>query len=76
MDLYFSNRYLCKKYLLQLVSNYVITPTNDPNFDWKILFKIIGQMPDEFLSPKTLFIDREALDASVKLVEVLGRDQL
>ena len=76
MDLYFSNRYLCKKYLLQLVSNYVITPTNDPNFDWKILFKILGQMPVEFFSPKTLFIDREALDASVKLVEVLGRDQL
>jgi hypothetical protein len=54
----------------------VITPTNDPNFDWKILFKIIGQMPVEFFSPKTLFIDKEALDTSVKLVEVLGRDQL
>jgi hypothetical protein len=33
-------------------------------------------MPVEFFSPKTLFIDKEALDASVKLVEVVGRDQL
>jgi hypothetical protein len=54
-DLYFSNRYLCKKFLLQLLANYLIQP--DESFDWRLLFKLLGYMHLEFFSTRTVFVD-------------------
>lgn len=59
-DLYFSSRYLCNKYVVRMVSNYVV-PAQGINFDWSSLFSIIGDLPLEFFSTRTVFTDTEGL---------------
>ena len=48
-DLYFSNKYLCKKFALQLLSHYLVV-THTDSVDWKVLFKLLGSMHVEFFS--------------------------
>jgi len=42
-DLYFSNKYLCKKFTLQLIANYLVV-SDSTELDWKLLFKLLGSM--------------------------------
>lgn len=71
-DLYFSNRYLCKKFALQCLANYLVVE----EVDWKTLFKLFGQMNTEFFSTCCVFVDKEALDAAARLLNKIGKEKV
>jgi len=73
---YFSNRYLCQKYVLKMMSHYLVAPTPTSEFDWSSFFCIIGLMPLEFFSTRTVFLDKEGLSIAAQLIETVGRDAL
>jgi len=48
-----SSKYLCFKYILQMCSIYI-----NPDLDeWSNFFKLVGNMPVEFFSSKTIYDD-------------------
>jgi len=42
-------------------------------FDWSLLFSLVGELPLEFFSTRTVFTDVEGIQAAADLVEALGR---
>lgn len=75
IEQFFSNKYLCFKYILQMLALY-IDLDNIQNLDWSQFFKVIGKMPLEFFSTETIFIDEEALKFSALLVDKIGTSNL
>ena len=61
MHHYFSARYLCFKYIVRMLSNYLINQEVCPEFDWSKLFTILGDYPLEFFCTRTVFTDVEGI---------------
>ena len=82
IDHYFSARYLCYKYIVRALSQYVVpqalTRQQQPSqdFDWSTLFTIVGELPLEFFSTRTVFTDASGIQAAADLIESLGRQDL
>lgn len=53
---YFSNKYMCFKYILLMMANYFDVAAIQ-TLDWSWFFRVIGKMPLEFFSTETVFID-------------------
>lgn len=62
-DQVLSGKYLCQKYMVRMIANH-ITPEIE---DYSTMFKLIGQMPLEFFSTKTIMDDKDARN-SIKLM--------
>ena len=45
-------------------------------FDWSTLFALVGELPVEFFTTRTVFTDVEGVQATSDLVESLGRQDL
>ena len=71
----FSNRYLCAKYILKMMSLYIDVAQLD-KLDVSCFFKLSGMMHIEFFSMRTIYQDKEALQASASLIEIVGRERL
>jgi citrate lyase synthetase len=76
-DHYFSARYMCLKYMVRMLANYVVSAETvrmlHQEFNWSQFFILIGQMPLEFFCTRTVFTDGEGIQASADLIESLGR---
>ena len=66
-ELFYSNRYLCQKFILKLLSLYLDT---SQDLDWSTLFKCLGKLPIELFSKRCTYDDKEGLEASNRLVTV------
>jgi hypothetical protein len=66
-ELWFSNRYLCYKFILKLLALYLDT---SQELDWSTLFKCLGKLPVELFSRNCTYDDKEGLEASQRLVTV------
>ena len=73
MDHYFSARYLCYKYIVRMLSNYLVSQEVCPEFDWSQMFTILADYPLEFFCMRTVFTDAEGIQGAADLIEVLGR---
>ena len=64
-DHYFSARYMCLKYVVRMLANYVVSAEAarilSKEFNWSQLFILIGQMPLEFFCTRTVFADVEGI---------------
>jgi hypothetical protein len=68
----FSARYLCYKYMWQLLSLY-LQPSSQGPLNHVLLLKIVGKMPIEFFSgSQTIYRDMEGLGHSKQFIERLG----
>lgn len=76
---YFSARYLCFKYIVRMLANYIIPAEGvrqigpEETFDWSAFFALIGELPLEFFSTRTVFTDVEGIQGAADLIESLGR---
>lgn len=71
-DQVLSSRYLCYKYINRMMANH-LKPASITDFS--TLFKLIGLMPLEFFSSKTILDDHKARAATTKLIGCF-QDQL
>lgn len=77
-DQYFSSRYLCMKFIQRMLAFYAIDSrqksTDEQNFNWSRFFAILGYLPLEFFSKKTVHLDEEGLSASSQLIDSLHKE--
>lgn len=64
-DQVLSSRYLCFKYINRMMANH-LKPSAIADFS--ILFKLVGLMPLEFFSHKTVLDDVRARESTLKLI--------
>jgi hypothetical protein len=60
---------LCYKFILKILAHHVTFDVQE----WTTLFKLIGNMPLEFFSAKTLFDDVEARKSTATILSVLDK---
>jgi hypothetical protein len=66
-DQVLSGRYLCFKFIMRMMSFHIKTEIED----WSCFFKLIGYMPLEFFSSKSVLDDQEAKSSSAILINSL-----
>ena len=75
-DMIFGNRYLCYKYVLQMITHYLNEEAMADVEAQKQLLKIIGEMPFELFSASEsiIYTDKEGLETAAKLIEKIGKE--
>ena len=70
----FGSRYLCYKYVLKMLTNYLSLEIMQDVEAQGTLIKILGEMPFELFSASEaiIFTDREGLEAASMLIDKIG----
>ena len=74
----FSNRYLCYKFVLMMITNYLRVEELHQAEMQTTFFKIIGNMPFELFSASEsiIYTDREGLEYAAYLIDQVGKEQV
>lgn len=59
-DQVLSSKYLCYKYISKMMANHL---NAEQMKDWSTYFNLVGHMPQEFYSTRTIMDDKEARDS-------------
>ena len=67
--------------MVRTLSNYVVPAevarsASGCELDWSVLFGLIGDLPLEFFSTRTVFTDFDGIQGAADLIEALGRQDL
>lgn len=64
-----SGKYLCYKFINKMVANHLMPDVED----WTCFFKLVGNMPIEFFSAKTIFDDAEGRKSTQIILNVTDK---